>query len=96
MDEELVEDSFLVEDSYWEDSLVDEDSRFILAAVAVIRLEFNRVEPVLLNEPVAVTVDDDDAVTDADADDDADDDEEEEDDEVLSRFSVKSGTGSTS
>ena len=66
---------------FWvEDSLVNEDSRFILLAVAVIRLEFNRVEPILLDVPgaipVVVVVDDDD--------------------EVLSGFSVKSGTGNIS
>jgi len=60
--------------------LVHEDSRFILVAFAVNRLEFNRVGPILLDVPDAITVvvDDDD------------------DDEVLSGFSVKSGTGNIS
>lgn len=63
---------------FWvEDSLVNEDSRFILVAFAVNRLEFNRVEPILLDVPDAITV-----VVD--------------DDEVLSGFSVKSGTGNIS
>jgi hypothetical protein len=67
---------------FWvEDSLVHEDSRFILVAFAVNRLEFNRVGPILLDVPDAITVvvDDDD-----------------DDDEVLSGFSVKSGTGNIS
>ena len=64
---------------FWvEDSLVNEDSRFILVAFAVNRLEFNRVGPILLDVPDAITVVVDD------------------DDEVLSGFSVKSGTGNIS